>query len=631
MKDLIAKYRSLIACALAALVTLTGCHAQQVNAGVREALIEAKAAGGKPVTVKEAPTKLFGVVRGKPTAWVYDPKLDVVTFVDLTKFGATGDNPAGWIIDPTSGALTAPSGKVIAGVSFKKSPDAISLTSIATKSGLAQTVDGVALSSANMRVWQLTVGASDGCYVTASGAWARCDEAASGADLSGAFFAVGHGTANKGLWIVTNTAGAGISGTSTLTATNLSTLGGGGAVSSVFARTGAVVAAQGDYTAAQVGAISGVDVYVASTGALPTYTANNGTLGVGATLTANANGAFITIDGRTLVANDPIKGLFYLRHGASAVDNGVYMLTTQGSGGAPWVATRYTLLDQAAELPGSKLRVTTSGSEFVYTALATPVMGTTHLFWKEIGTRIGPQYGVRYQSDFGFNQTVATTALIPNTDLVGVVQGSSTMTTNVTNTSSQRGIYSCGAGTSATGVSGFAGAFTAAVTQPDGGDAITISQDMGWDWTWTVAQPVLSDGTNTFSVMVGWSKTRSNSQKISSDYVGFISDSTSGVSATHWLTALAAAGVSTGTVIDSGVTITAGQYYRLRSRKDAGDTLIHFYIDGVEIGTGSSTNVSTDFLSMIAMVFKSIGPTNVNAARFGSVRVDIDFPQGLAA
>lgn len=508
--------------------------------------------------------------------------------------------------------------------------DSACLANVAALTGLAVTCDGVAMSAAGGRalLTAQTTGSQNGPWVVASGAWTRPLDFPAGMHAYGAVINVMQGsTKSMTEWRVTTLGASDVVGTNSLTVAQFSS-GGGGAVSSVNGQTGAVV-----LTPAQLAAYSGIDVYVASTGALPTYTAANGTLGVGGTLTANANGAFPTVDGYTLVANDPIKGLIYVRHGASAIDNGVYMLTTQGSGGAAWVLTRYTLLDQAAELPGSKLRVVTSGSEFQYTALATPVMGTTHIFYKEIGTRIGPQYGVRYQSDFGFVQSisVATGVNIPGTDLAGFAAAGGTLTTNVTNTATQRGVFNCTLGTSATQACGFQGAFTAAVTQPDGGDAITISQDMGWDWTWTVSPAALSDGTNTYAFDLGWSHTRNASQKLPADFAGFIYDQTSGVSTTHWLTALTAAGVSTGTVIDSGVTVTAGTFNRLRSRKDAGDNTIHFYIDGVEIGTGSSTNVSTTFLSMLAMVFRTVGTANANSMQFGSVRVDIDFPQGLAA
>ena len=255
MNNLIAKYRALIALVVVALCAFSGCHGQTVKSGVAAAIAEAQAHPRAAVIVTEKPSQRFGMVRGKATAWRYDPKLDSVTFIDLTKFGATGDNPAGWKIDPTSGALVAPSGKVIAGVSFKQSPDAVSTTLISTKSGLAQTIDGQALNQAGMRVWQLTVGSSDGCWVTASGSWTRCDEAASGASLAGAFFAVGHGTSNKGLWIVTNVAGSDVAGTATLTATNLSTLGGGGGQS--FPPPGDLAMANHGFTGERPGTTTG--------------------------------------------------------------------------------------------------------------------------------------------------------------------------------------------------------------------------------------------------------------------------------------------------------------------------------------------------------------------------------------
>ncbi len=67
----------------------------------------------------------------------------------------------------------------------------------------------------------------------------------------------------------------------------------------------------------------------------PAY--SNGTAGVGATLTASTNGA-LTIDGYTVLLNDRIL----VNNQASALQNGVYTLTTLGTGGVHYVLTRAT-------------------------------------------------------------------------------------------------------------------------------------------------------------------------------------------------------------------------------------------------------------------------------------------------
>lgn len=94
------------------------------------------------------------------------------------------------------------------------------------------------------------------------------------------------------------------------------------------------------------------EVAYCSTSALPTCTYSNGTLGVGATLTATTNGPLI-IDGVTTVIG--AQGLGVLVAGqASDFQNGWYTLTQQGVVAvSPWILTRRTPDDQAAEIgPG---------------------------------------------------------------------------------------------------------------------------------------------------------------------------------------------------------------------------------------------------------------------------------------
>lgn len=87
-------------------------------------------------------------------------------------------------------------------------------------------------------------------------------------------------------------------------------------------------------------------VQAATTTTLPANTYNNGTAGVGATLTGNSNGALSAQDGVTLTINQ----LLLVKNEAAGANNGLYTLTTVGSGGAPYVLTRTTEADTAAEL-----------------------------------------------------------------------------------------------------------------------------------------------------------------------------------------------------------------------------------------------------------------------------------------
>ena len=94
-------------------------------------------------------------------------------------------------------------------------------------------------------------------------------------------------------------------------------------------------------------------VLYASAAALPAYTYNNGTSGVGATITASANGAF-TIDGATPAAGARV--LIKNEIGADDPYNGIYVVTTAGNAGAAFVLTRSTDFDNGSpsgEIPGA--------------------------------------------------------------------------------------------------------------------------------------------------------------------------------------------------------------------------------------------------------------------------------------
>jgi len=80
---------------------------------------------------------------------------------------------------------------------------------------------------------------------------------------------------------------------------------------------------------------------------------NNGTSGVGATLTATTNGAFPMIDGITLTSTTPGQNGVLVKNQSSALQNGRYNLTTLGDGSNPWVLTRCPLCDESDEIPGA--------------------------------------------------------------------------------------------------------------------------------------------------------------------------------------------------------------------------------------------------------------------------------------
>lgn len=110
----------------------------------------------------------------------------------------------------------------------------------------------------------------------------------------------------------------------------------------------------------------------------PTYA--NGTAGVGATLTAGSN-TTLTVDGTAA----PLNTVILVKNQASAFQNGVYTVTQAGSGSVPWILTRATYFDQAAEMKASSYTFITGGStnlnsSYVLQAAVTTV-GTDPLNW----------------------------------------------------------------------------------------------------------------------------------------------------------------------------------------------------------------------------------------------------------
>ena len=86
---------------------------------------------------------------------------------------------------------------------------------------------------------------------------------------------------------------------------------------------------------------------------------DNGASGVGATLTADTNRVFTTLDGVTGWAiTTPPQGVL-VKNQTNPAYNGRYNLTSLGEVGvSPWVLTRCSLCDTATEIPGSYTFVT---------------------------------------------------------------------------------------------------------------------------------------------------------------------------------------------------------------------------------------------------------------------------------
>jgi hypothetical protein len=126
----------------------------------------------------------------------------------------------------------------------------------------------------------------------------------------------------------------------------------------------------------------------ATTGALPACTYANGTAGVGATLTANANGALAAQDGVTLIAGEALL----VKNQAATLQNGIYVVTQVGTAGTPWILTRQTDSDTWNEIVAAIITVaegsTLADVDFLCTSNAGGTMGTTAITWQQQNSTI---------------------------------------------------------------------------------------------------------------------------------------------------------------------------------------------------------------------------------------------------
>lgn len=243
-------------------------------------------------------------------------------------------------------------------------------------------------------------------------------------------------------------------------------------VTSVFGRTGAITAQSGDYTAAQVtnaaqtnasNAFTGTlnnftgtevtvaapanasdavtktyadsiaaglsvrdSVQAATAAALPTNVYNNGSSGVGATLTGVSVGA-LTIDGYSPSVGDRIL----VKNEATAANNGIYSVTTVGSVSVAYVLTRTTDYDTSAQIFSGTYTLALNGTanadkSFALTTTGTVTVGTTALSFTQInaGNTYTAGTGLTLSgSAFSITNTAVTPGSYTNASITVNAQG----------------------------------------------------------------------------------------------------------------------------------------------------------------------------------------------------------------
>lgn len=129
----------------------------------------------------------------------------------------------------------------------------------------------------------------------------------------------------------------------------------------------------------------------ATTGALPSSNYANGAAGVGATITATANGAWSSANSDTvaLVVGEAIV----VKNEGATLRNGTYVLTQQGSAGTPWILTRQTDSDTWSEIVAAIVTITEGATfadvDFLCTSNNGGTMGTTAITWQQQNSVIG--------------------------------------------------------------------------------------------------------------------------------------------------------------------------------------------------------------------------------------------------
>ena len=144
-------------------------------------------------------------------------------------------------------------------------------------------------------------------------------------------------------------------------------------------------------------------------------TYNNGTSGVGATLTNAGTQVALTIDGVLMTTTKRV--LIYNQ--TNAAQNGVYTVTTVGSGSTNWVLTRATDADTYAPSSPNSLGQgdaffvtsgdTGAGESYVCTTVGVITFGTTAITFSQFSA------AVTYSAGTGLNLSPSTTFNISNT------------------------------------------------------------------------------------------------------------------------------------------------------------------------------------------------------------------------
>lgn len=148
----------------------------------------------------------------------------------------------------------------------------------------------------------------------------------------------------------------------------------------------------------------------ATTAALATCVYDNGTAGVGATLTKSTNGALGTIDGVTVAVGNRLL----VKNQATAAQNGLYTVTSLGGASSKWVLTRAVDSDTSGDFIAGKFLLIGQGTVNIGSGwllgAAVSTVGTDGVPFYPLGLTLGQSTTSPTGVTTGFTAGSGTTA-----------------------------------------------------------------------------------------------------------------------------------------------------------------------------------------------------------------------------
>lgn len=343
---------------------------------------------------------------------------------------------------------------------------------------------------------------------------------------------------------------------------------------------------------------------------LPACTYSNGTAGVGATLTGNANGQLADIDGVTPATNDTIL----VMTSVNGFQSGVYTVTQLGDAGTPFILTRFPSCDTDADWSAGVIvdvwqGQTLSGVTFVSRPTPTVTVGTTLIQFNGLrrstvspaDTMFGTLRGDRkYCVDFEeLGATITTNDTpIPGTPVRLYVSGAGAQASQVGTTEILPGVMNLETGSTATGYASFA-LSTATFAWNSAVPVVIYGR---------IKTPIVSTGTETFTYRIGLMQTLSTGAVFTTPVTGMYFQARN---ATNYEAVTAASSVTNGTTpngIDTGSAQTTG-WRALTIYYDPVLLACRFYVGAVLVST-VTTPMPAGTFSIGATIFKQAGTTS---------------------